>query len=254
VRRYQAAWERWARREPYYAVLTEERYRGAALDAAAREAFFASGSAYRDFLFEILRKRFERIDPPRRILDFGCGVGRLAIPFAQSGARVIGIDVSPAMLEEARRNAASSGVESLELVRLDSLREEELGELDLINSYITLQHVPEEKGFGYLRNLLGMVAVGGFAAIHLLHTRPGPAWRRIASRLRTTVPGLNAVANLMQRQPSDAHFMQMNAYDMNRLLDLLYERGFTHSYCVLTDHGGFRGVLVVAERVTVRVP
>jgi 2-polyprenyl-3-methyl-5-hydroxy-6-metoxy-1,4-benzoquinol methylase len=43
-------------------------------------------------------------------LDVGCGPGRYAISFAEIGAaRVLGVDVAPAMIELARREAAKAG-------------------------------------------------------------------------------------------------------------------------------------------------
>lgn len=41
--------------------------------------------------------------PGERILDLGCGTGELARAIADRGARVVGIDASPAMIEAARR-------------------------------------------------------------------------------------------------------------------------------------------------------
>jgi trans-aconitate methyltransferase len=41
--------------------------------------------------------------PGERILDVGCGTGQLTAQIAESGATVVGIDNSPAMIEEARR-------------------------------------------------------------------------------------------------------------------------------------------------------
>jgi len=47
----------------------------------------------------------------KRILDVGCGSGQYAVSFALSGAReVVGIDVSPVMLDMARRLAVEKGV------------------------------------------------------------------------------------------------------------------------------------------------
>jgi 2-polyprenyl-3-methyl-5-hydroxy-6-metoxy-1,4-benzoquinol methylase len=43
--------------------------------------------------------------PPARILDAGCGTGRLAIELARRGYTVAGIDVEPAMLDVARQKA-----------------------------------------------------------------------------------------------------------------------------------------------------
>ena len=46
------------------------------------------------------------------VVELAVGTGRVAIPIAErTGRRVIGIDVSPGMLELARRHAAEAGVE-----------------------------------------------------------------------------------------------------------------------------------------------
>lgn len=42
---------------------------------------------------------------PRRVLDAGCGTGRVAIELARHGIEVVGIDVDPAMLATARERA-----------------------------------------------------------------------------------------------------------------------------------------------------
>ena len=61
------------------------------------------------------------------IVELAVGTGRVAIPVAQAtGRRVIGIDLSPVMLEQARERAAAAGVE-LEL-RLGDMRDLELDE------------------------------------------------------------------------------------------------------------------------------
>lgn len=47
---------------------------------------------------------------PGPIVELGVGHGRVAIPVAQAGQHVIGVDVSDAMLAEGRRRAAAAGV------------------------------------------------------------------------------------------------------------------------------------------------
>ncbi len=46
-----------------------------------------------------------------RLLDAGCGSGQFAIAFAERGARVTAVDLSPEMVARARERAASRGVE-----------------------------------------------------------------------------------------------------------------------------------------------
>lgn len=48
---------------------------------------------------------FVRGFAPRRVLDAGCGTGRVAIELARHGIEVVGVDVDPAMLVTARRQA-----------------------------------------------------------------------------------------------------------------------------------------------------
>ena len=61
------------------------------------------------------------------LVELAIGNGRVAIPVAQAtGQRVIGIDSSPAMFEQARRRAAEAAVE-LDLLEGD-MRELALGE------------------------------------------------------------------------------------------------------------------------------
>jgi predicted TPR repeat methyltransferase len=42
------------------------------------------------------------------VLDFGCGIGRVARGIAERGANAIGLDVSPAMIAHARRRGGSA--------------------------------------------------------------------------------------------------------------------------------------------------
>jgi SAM-dependent methyltransferase len=61
------------------------------------------------------------------LVELAVGNGRVAIPVArETGRRVLGIDISPAMLEQARERAAAAGVE-LEL-RQEDMRDLELDE------------------------------------------------------------------------------------------------------------------------------
>lgn len=45
----------------------------------------------------------EGIAPPARVIDLACGTGNLSLRLAQLGYDVLGIDIAPAMLEQAQR-------------------------------------------------------------------------------------------------------------------------------------------------------
>lgn len=50
---------------------------------------------------------------PGRLLDLGCGTGRLCVHFARKGYDCVGVDLSPEMLAKARENAAALSVSPL---------------------------------------------------------------------------------------------------------------------------------------------
>ena len=59
--------------------------------------------------------------PGKRVLDLACGAGRYARALADRGARVVGLDLSPALLAVARGTAAAAAA-PFGLVRGDMLR------------------------------------------------------------------------------------------------------------------------------------
>src|SRR5688500_4285435 len=62
---------------------------------------------------------------PGALLDLGAGTGRLAIPMAQSGYRVVAVDLSPRMLELLGAKARRAGLHvdrlAANIVELDAL-------------------------------------------------------------------------------------------------------------------------------------
>lgn len=62
-----------------------------------------------DFLARVLDLR-----PGSVVLDQGCGIGRLAVPLARRGYRVIGVDAAPGYVERARARAEGVPLELFE--------------------------------------------------------------------------------------------------------------------------------------------
>jgi ubiquinone/menaquinone biosynthesis C-methylase UbiE len=59
---------------------------------------------------QIVTRLREMILPGQRVLDAGCGYGRIAIPMAQAGYEVIGLDYSDGLLRVARERADAANV------------------------------------------------------------------------------------------------------------------------------------------------
>ena len=73
----------------------------------------ADYAAYRAGFPDALFSRLETMEvgvAGQRVLDLGTGTGALARGFARAGCHVTGVDVAPALLEEARRLDAQAGL------------------------------------------------------------------------------------------------------------------------------------------------
>jgi SAM-dependent methyltransferase len=55
-------------------------------------------------------------NPPGDVLDLGCGTGSLTLLLAEHGHRVVGVDLSPNMVERARRKIAAAGLDARVMV------------------------------------------------------------------------------------------------------------------------------------------
>jgi 2-polyprenyl-3-methyl-5-hydroxy-6-metoxy-1,4-benzoquinol methylase len=76
-------WQKLGKENPYFAVVTEDKYQKDALTASRREEFFESGQAFVSNVVQTIRTRLNPNPKFSRALDFGCGVGRLLIPLAR---------------------------------------------------------------------------------------------------------------------------------------------------------------------------
>ena len=84
-----------------------------------------------------------RLSRDARLLDAGCGSGQWAIAFAERGARVTGIDLSPEMIRLARDAANARGLD-VEWRTGDVTRlADQLAVFDAIHARVLLQFVPD---------------------------------------------------------------------------------------------------------------
>lgn len=57
--------------------------------------------------------------PPQRVLDLGCGAGRVLVPLAEAGHAVVGVDCDPGVLDRCRRACDAAGVAAAALLHAD---------------------------------------------------------------------------------------------------------------------------------------
>jgi len=244
-----AAWEALGRNDPYYGVLTEDRYRSGKLDAMARVAFLDSGRVH---MTGLLRRVEALVGPVARgkALDFGCGVGRLALPLTKDCgfAAVTGMDISESMLVEARLNAARESLSNLEFALSDDRLSRLSGGFNFVHSYIVLQHIPVVRGEALVRALIAQVLPDGVVALQLPFFRKVGALRGLVSYLRVRVMPLHIATNILKGRPWNEPPMQMNCYDMNSLLRIFRDSGLPQVTAEFMDDGSNICVYLIARR------
>jgi SAM-dependent methyltransferase len=158
----QEFWDAAAADDPMWHIAT-----GAAADPVS---FFASGRSETD---AFLAHCGIRPDSGQTVLEIGCGIGRMTARLADLYGEVIGLDLSETMLERARtvlRDAPN--------VRLVHGSGRDLAgiadaSVDVVFSYIVLQHIPTPDGqLAYLRETRRVLRPGGVAGLQIRSNSP----------------------------------------------------------------------------------
>lgn len=259
-----ADWEEWGRRDPYFGVITDPRFRKGAMTDEAKREFLASGEKHVAYVMAMIRKHIDAGFAPRSVLDFGCGVGRILLPFAQIAPEVVGLDVSPSMLREAQRNLDTAGATNVRLLASDDelLCLGHAATFDLVHSFIVFQHIPPDRGRAIFTKLLARVAPGGVGAIHFSYftdtatiaAAKNAAWAAAqaaaaAAALEAPVPKPTAVRPGPAAPPPEPDpEMQMNPYPLNELLFATQRSGVHRLHAEFSDHGGELGIFLFFQR------
>ena len=100
--------------------------------------------------------RLLTLNKPSFICDFGCGSGEMATRLGRMGFRVEGYDVSPELIEVARKRAVLDGVEDkVSFVVADGASDSmPKGKFDAVLAMSVLHHLPLEEGLRTLNDLL----------------------------------------------------------------------------------------------------
>jgi SAM-dependent methyltransferase len=235
-----SAWEEWGRRDPYFGVITDPKYRRTTMTPADLQEFFDSGRGHVDYVLHAIRRHIDPTFAPKAILDFGCGVGRLLVPFASLAQDVVGVDVSPAMLREARRNCDQRGLHSVRFVASDDELTTLTDTFDLIHSFIVFQHIPIQRGREIFGRLLRHLRPAGVAAIQLTYSKTRFAANFGAPPFEPVISAHDVRTAPPEADPE----IQMNPYNLNEILFLMQTFNIRSFHVDFTDHGGELGVFL----------
>lgn len=102
------------------------------------------------------------LDSQQTVLDMGCGTGAFAIPAAKYFQKVYAVDISPAMLRQARKKAGKAGLTNVKFFQGGLLSYQHCAEpVDAAVSVLVLHHLPDFWKLVGLRRLGQMLKRGG---------------------------------------------------------------------------------------------
>ena len=114
------------------------------------EDFWQSGIDDIKSILDLGGSRFEKIthqkDPKKmRILEIGCGIGRLLIPMSEIFGQVIGVDISSEMIHKGKKHLEN--IQNCQIFENNGIDLSEFPDnyFDFCFSFIVFQHIPEKK-------------------------------------------------------------------------------------------------------------
>lgn len=206
--RIQKEWSDLGETDPFWSVLTFDQFRKEAIDEHM-SAFLETGQSNVDDLFTLAERTNQVLDRSGTVVDFGCGVGRLTLALADRFKKVIGVDISPGNLREAKALVAAREVTNIDFVEMQKVQDiKDLPAYDLLYTAIVLQHNPPPVQRYMLDGLLAKAKPGG----------------RVFFQIPTHIPGYAFSA---ERYLKDGlHIMEMHALPMHEIFALFTAHGF----------------------------
>lgn len=95
-----------------------------------------------------------RVGPGDLLFDLGSGDGRLVIAAAQLGARAVGIEIDPSLVQRSRDHAERAGVEGVEFRRGNFF------DADLTGATVVTLYLLHKVNLALLPKLLAVLPVG----------------------------------------------------------------------------------------------
>ena len=155
-------WTRLGADDPLWAVLVASDKRNGKWDP---DEFLATGRAEIDAALATLAKFGGTPVKTERALDFGCGAGRLTQALAGHYDEAVGIDISPPMLDMARRLDRTDGRCTFRHNATADLALVPTASVDLVYTSLVLQHLPPELVPGYISEFSRILRPGGAACL-----------------------------------------------------------------------------------------
>jgi ubiquinone/menaquinone biosynthesis C-methylase UbiE len=201
------------------------------------------------------------------LLDVPCGFGRHAVPLARAGYHVVGVDRSPALIEEARRRTGNERWPKLVNADYRELPQPDESFDAAINLFSSLGYNGDDEDTRALREIRRVLRPGGRLVVEIMHRDAlvsgfrESSWHLVGGgRLLLEQRTFDPAAGIAQTTQTlietsgerDSRTFSLRVYTATELLAMLRQAGFEESRC----YGDFAGkpfttesrLIVVARR------
>jgi ubiquinone/menaquinone biosynthesis C-methylase UbiE len=216
IKNLESSWTALGNKDPYWAVLTNPEFKDNKWDLAE---FYRTG---KNQFGRIISDFKEHLHIPwNTVLDFGCGPGRITFQFAPHAKKVIGVDISEPMINLAKKAGVFPDNCTFIVNKDSNLEMIDSGSIDLVFSFITLQHIPPELIFSYLKEFIRIVNKDQGQILFNLVSDPPLYYKLLYRALGRNV--LNLLRKMRYRTTS---VMEMHWINEAEIINLFTHAGF----------------------------
>jgi SAM-dependent methyltransferase len=175
LERIEQSWSKMGEDWPHFSVLSQTQYLPRNL-AGSLEQFWASGEGEAEITLALLH-RLGFGPAGKTCVEYGCGLGRITMPFAARFAKVHGYDISANHLALARQRATAVGAANVQFHHRGDGVLASLESCDFFYSRLVFQHNPPPVMRELVRLALSSLRPGGIAVFEIPVYLSGYAFR-----------------------------------------------------------------------------
>tara|TARA_B100001287_G_scaffold257816_1_gene243707 strand:+ start:446 stop:1225 length:780 start_codon:yes stop_codon:yes gene_type:complete len=238
-------WEKIGLENPYWGVISAPEFnylKEENVDLLDR--FYKTGEDEVNKLINTIKTKVKCNFEIESVLDFGSGVGRLLLPFAQRTSNICyGCDISEGMHEKCLIRANYLDLNNIKLIQdLENIKIS----FSLVNTRIVLQHIPPKRGINYINKLAELVKDNGIFSLQFTVAREKSLIKHNESNFYIfngdKVEGL--FTNIGSDRPSGS--MSMFDYSLIEIVLLLKMHNFTNMHLETDNMGGHISVQIIS--------
>lgn len=243
IEELQKNWEAFGETDPLWSILTHADKKD---NQWNEDEFFLTGKRSINHLVRSLQKQLNIPFSNRRVLDFGCGVGRCTFALADHFEQVVGIDIAQSMIELADGYNTKKEQISFYQSADPALALFEDQSFSFIYSSITLQHINPKFSKKYLESFIRILEPEGLLFFQLPSAPPKSLMGKLLAVLPEGV--LNQYRKIKYGKQAVMEMHWIPSKEIHRLMDqfgakVVHERtqvlndGFTSNWYYIRKLG-----------------